>query len=293
MLASLQRWQVWLSNRWRHVRPSEGPGFLRALLRYELRRGRPCRALQTGRSAPYLSVLYPSCRPHKAMLELSLRSLCKVGFPIARLCLLNDCDQPLLAEDIADLRLIWPALEVLPSREGLRLDTPRILAELEGLRQLSDALAPDSWVMKVDSDTLFLDARLFRRVMAYEGALFGHPVVNPRGSDNLFAQGGAMFFRVRLLRRMVRSSTVLPLLRTCWRAGRPLDRCPEDNFLFKLAAGLTDQIQLERFMFGMEPPFDLKRLDGESMIHFEDTHKRHMLDYAETMGLGVPSRPLL
>lgn len=144
---------------------------------------------------PIIHAVYFSCGAHAAYLEYSLRSLAQVNESrIAAVHIGEDPDDPLTPDVRARL-----AVSGLPLRfgqwgkvTGYGEDT--IVSELRAFCEIAGTVETGDWLMKVDSDVLFLNGDLFDQMAHCHGEMVGQRE-RAWGSAYQYAQGGVYFLR--------------------------------------------------------------------------------------------------
>ena len=113
-----------------------------------------------------ITAIYFSCHGHFGMLEMSLQSLLSHASHLQKIWVYEDASDPFTASERMALRSKCPNLSLTsgPRVTGWGYET--LLRELAAFRQIADdpAVTATRWIMKLDSDVLFLNDKLFSHV---------------------------------------------------------------------------------------------------------------------------------
>jgi hypothetical protein len=237
-----------------------------------------------------IHAVYFSYNKHFWILLCSLQSLKRLEIPfIGNIYIYYDRTGPFSKKQWNLLRQIYPNLIARRSRFRLRRGLDRICSELIAFKEINSEIGGDDYLVKLDSDILFLSDNIFKVVIESEMDLVGqYPnVAIPKFK---YTQGGCYFMSNRIISKMIRTSffkTVMkttrimkrevpkPHLRASWRW------LPEDAFMYNLMEQNTNKIQFIDFYFPVAARWGKITLEDRerySVIHFERRYnKRQML----------------
>lgn len=153
------------------------------------------------RSAPMCSspvglhVVYFSCGAHAEYLELSLRSLARVASGwLGSVYVGEDPDDPLPQSARDRLTSLYLPLHFRQWGKVTGYGAETVISELKAFRDVARELPDNHWLMKVDSDVLFLNNSILSGSCRWQGDLVGQRE-RYWGRDHRYAQGGVYFLR--------------------------------------------------------------------------------------------------
>ena len=239
-----------------------------------------------------------ACSKHFELLRIALQSLSKWAIPIAQITICMDKNDPLSGEERRTLQS-EARYQLKFQRTAHPMSTPGprvILSELHAFRDLAAQMRPKDFLLKFDSDVIFLSDAIFRFVADARAEAVGTCVtdVHPTLQDK-FMQGGSYFIAGSALRAIVDT----------WITGigfsllRRHSYLSEDQFMSSLLRRNGIQIVYNTFIYSdavlAEPGLDDKALDmrlpkipkAASVLHFEG-NKSNMRRTAERL---IPDLP--
>lgn len=151
--------------------------------------------------------LYFSYAPDFAYLHLSLRTL-RAAVPtelVGGIVLVEDQKGPFDAAQIAQLKAVWPSLQVLPIRD-FEWGSPRSThAELQLFKQVCAQMPdPRDLLVKVDSDVLFMPNSKWECLLRSTASAIG----DGHYLQHRFAQGGLYMIRREVIQAVFATTTV-------------------------------------------------------------------------------------
>jgi len=154
----------------------------------------------------------------------------------------------------------------------------RILSQLYAFRQAIKEMNSNSYLVKCDSDLVFLSRNIFQRVKELECDLIGHPI----GLLFKHTQGGCYFLSCSIVKRILLGNVSSILDSTCkLKRHRPLRRCPEDAFFYTFVSTLRGTIKFVNFHVNRKKTdsFAIGNNDQYSVIHFRNRPRefRHQI----------------
>ena len=201
--------------------------------------------------------VYFSCGAHAAYLELSLRSLARVrGSFVGRVYIGEDPDDPLSSEDKTRLGAIGLPLSYGSWGKVTGYGETTILSELQAFRDVAAGMNANDWIVKVDSDVLFLNNSAFGYAQ--------HQVADLVGNKELawgafpYSQGGCYFLRagwvcqsgamefgeVRAMAKdVLHRFHLIAENKNKWR----MPQCPEDAFMHQFVGDRGGRIRLSNY----------------------------------------------
>ena len=152
-----------------------------------------------------ITAIYFSCHGHFGMLDMSLQSLLSRGSHLQKIWVYEDASDPFTASERMALRNKCPNLSLTtgPRVTGWGYET--LLRELAAFRRIAHdpAVTATGWIMKLDSDVLFLNDRLFSQVARCNADIFGQPFRHSSGLT--YVQGGCYFIATHFVDTLVSS----------------------------------------------------------------------------------------
>lgn len=218
--------------------------------------------------------IYFSCHGHFAMLDASLRSLLKNGARrLRRIYIYEDDSDRFTSMEKAELCGSSTIVTVVtgPRVSGWGVDT--LLRELALFRKiLQEHVEPGArWIMKLDSDVLFLNDNVFRLVAACDADVVGQPCAHRAGLT--YAQGGCYFLATHFAARLVGVPVADAIQKLSKQLELPVYRLPEDASIFKLAQHSGARVLFSDFYLPKEriPTFVPSSQEEACLIHFESS----------------------
>ena len=178
-----------------------------------------------------LHLLYAICREDLAILQHSLESVLRsLSYKPDSITFLQDCASPLAEVERADIRDRVPCATEFPiSSYPLVKGVGRILSQLDQYIALATLASPTAWILKLDSDILFLGDRHVLDAETSGADLFGQ--IEAWHAPFVYAQGGCYFLRVGMVSRWADCPMMPSLREAAWRTNKvSIDTTPEDSF---------------------------------------------------------------
>ena len=139
--------------------------------------------------------VYFSYQPDFDYLVLSLKSLVANVKSVKRVYVFMDQKKPFSEDEMATLRSIYPEIRFNPVYGFSWASIETTLAELNSFTQVAQECEPDDFVVKVDSDILFLRSDKLARISGSKSQVVG----DTRFVDYQFMQGGLYLMRARVV----------------------------------------------------------------------------------------------
>lgn len=219
--------------------------------------------MTTGR----IHFLFFSCGSHMPYLELALRSLERVRGPcLGRIFVGEDPDDPIGGEGKARLKGLGSDIVCACWGKVTGYGVTTVVSELAAFRDVAAQVDKADWIAKVDSDVLFLNDKIFRRVTRMNSDLVGHEELAWR--PFAYSQGGCYFLRAafvpclddldegavtREADRLLSRFHDVAAAKDMWK----MPQCPEDALIHRLVTARHGRIKLEHYYL---PLWQLQRL---------------------------------
>ena len=240
-----------------------------------------------------------TCKRHFEFLRIALYTLGIQAPPVKEVNIFIDKADPFDTSQCKLLRseLRYPLIfhqTVFPmSWAGAQV----ILNELDGFRQLVTQIKTQDFLVKFDSDVIFLSDAIFHFVASCEAGAVGTAISHLHPSNYVYDyfQGGCYFISGANLRAMLD----LPITGTALGLWSKCSNLPEDHFMCELLRKCSTKIAYEHFLhsdsFIEEPALDEKGLQSQlrripstaSVLHFEGK-KINMRRIAERLFPSLP-----
>jgi hypothetical protein len=207
--------------------------------------------------APLLHFLYFSCGAHVHYLRLSLQSLARVqGSFLGGVYVGMDPDDPINPEDRATLEGIGLPLQFKEWGKVTGYGELTVVSEMAAFRDVADKVAGDDWIVKVDSDVLFLSDWIFHHVRRQNRDLVGHK--ERAWGTFAYSQGGCYFLRASFVPSLkgigqvevhtaadtlLREFHNVAAAKGMWK----MPQCPEDALFHRLVEQHQGRIKLVRY----------------------------------------------
>jgi hypothetical protein len=163
----------------------------------------------------------------------------------------------------------------------------RILSQLYAFRKAIKEMSSTSYLVKCDSDLVFLSRKIFQKVKELKCDLVGHPV----GLSFTHTQGGCYFLSGSIVKRILLSNVSRIFNSTCkLKEHRPLRKCPEDAFFYTFVSSLRGTTEFVRFHVSRKNIDSLViREDNQySILHFRKRPREFRFQIWKQIG-GKPS----
>jgi hypothetical protein len=271
------------------------------LLGYDLRNSLRPRARQYEHTHGQ-SLFFPlcfACSKHFELLRIALRSLNNWALPIKEITIYMDKKDPFSAEQrhLLQTETQYP-LKFQRTIYPMSPPGPRVvLNELHAFRRLAEQMRARDFLLKFDSDVIFLSDSIFKFVLNAGAQAVGTCVteVHPTLHDK-FMQGGSYFIVGSALRKLVDTS----IATTGFSLLRRHTYLSEDQFISTLLHRSGAKIIYNTFIYSdailAEPGLDDIILDSRllvipktaSVLHFEG-NKSNMRRAAERLIPDLPA----
>jgi hypothetical protein len=233
-----------------------------------------------------ISAVYFSCHGHFGMLDLSLQSLLAHGSHLKNIWIYEDASDPFSASERAALRGASSIIRLItgPRVTGWGYET--LLRELAAFGHVAHDPAESAtcWLMKLDSDILFLNSKILSQVAQCNADIFGQPFRHPSGLA--YTQGGCYFVATNFVDTLV-NAPLTPVMRALsHRLNRRLSDLPEDASIFAIAqsqgarAAFGDYYLPHQRIASFSPSTD----EEASVIHFESNLDRTIRQHMPRIG---------
>jgi hypothetical protein len=176
------------------IRIKQAPRFIREVAERSqvLRRPAPRRAR--------FQLCFFTCRSYFAYLYCSLHSLkASLGDTRYSVLVFSDTDQPLSAAQVEAVQALVPDSRVIPWPKSMGRGADQIGNIWRAYALAADEVEDDDFVVRVDSDVFFFNARIFDAVQRCDADLIG----DGHFIDFEYCQGGVYFVRASAVRRVV------------------------------------------------------------------------------------------
>lgn len=245
-----------------------------------------------------------------AYLQLALQSLARLALPSLRnVYVYSDCSKPIDAGERPRLSRSVPfSITWRTTRHptiGWGVGT--ILAELDAFAEIAREVPAHDYLVKCDSDILFVSDAIFRALRSGEACAAGQCIESLHhgifGSESF--QGGCYFLRAGVVSHLLRLSLSVALRETAQRSRYSPFGLPEDRIVSTLVRRAGIPIHFEELYFtdmsylrsaGFSAPELVARLRADapkrSVIHFE-LCKQHMAAVYAEVALITSSLPLM
>jgi hypothetical protein len=167
----------------------------------------------------------------------------------ASVTFLQDCASPLSDVECAELRDVVSCRSEFPVSAFPLVKGPgRVLSQLDQFIALAASASPTDWILKLDTDILFLGTRHLALAEASSADLFGH--LEDFHAPFHYAQGGCYFLRAGMVRRWARTP-LLPAMRdAAWRTKKTsIANAPEDATFAQWTRRAGGRVELGSFYF--------------------------------------------
>lgn len=230
-------------------------------LRYALLRSDPKAA-----SARY-HFLYFSYAPDFACLHLSLRTL-RAAVPtemIGGVVVAEDQKAPFDRSQLAQLKAIWPSLQIFPIRDFEWGSPCSTHAELELFKQVCAQMPdPRDLLVKVDSDVLFIPNRKWCRLLRSTASAIG----DGHYLQHRFAQGGLYMIRREVIQSVFAATTVSDVERVA----HEIDSVGEDMAISRMLSDADQPFFFTRMMLFPDEYGPLRTLRSLTRLEFMALH---------------------
>jgi hypothetical protein len=197
-----------------------------------------------------LHLLYSVCRKDLPLLRCSLASVLRAlpSGPVS-ITFLQDCASPLAEAERAELRDLVSCRTEFPISSFPLVKGPgRILSQLDQYLALAAWVPPTAWIVKLDTDILFLGNRHLAEARASGADLFGQ--VEDFHTPFLYAQGGCYFLRAGMVSRWARRPLMAMLREAAWRTKKiSIGSTPEDALFALWTRRAGGRVELGSFYF--------------------------------------------
>lgn len=246
---------------------------------------------QIQKGPPLIHFFLPTYAGHFSYLLLSLKSLLALNFPyLGKIYVYQNPGAPFSQKQIEQLRLlVGDRLVIGFLSQRYRISLSRVWWNLAAWREIEPQIGPEDWLVKCDSDILWIRPSVLEQVQKSDWELVGHACdAYLHYSGFVFCQGGLYFLRASLLPRL-RAQRLWSLLKVKLPAliehYDPIRFCPEEAAAYLAVVGVGARIHLSKLY--------LESLDGvstagelESVVHYEGTlTKDDMIRDAAKLGL--------
>lgn len=248
-----------------------------------------------------------TCAKHFRYVRLALLSLARLGIPIKKVFLYVDRADPFSEIEGAAIRVDHGG-QLLPiAMRNTRHDmswggAKVILNEMIAYREIVSQMTADDYLVKIDSDVLFVNKGAFDFVAENEPDAFG---TRPYYRKDSYMQGGCYFIKGASLERIV-NARIEPTVSAC--ANGNLDEVAEDFVISELLKQSGARLDFGDFLHfdanfvasGADKAVLQATLDSlplsASVIHFEGdssgrTDKSNMRTVAELLMGELPENP--
>ena len=233
-----------------------------------------------------ITAIYFSCHGHFGMLDISLQSLLTHGSYLQKIWVYEDASDPFTASESMTLRSRSPNISLItgPRVTGWGYET--LLRELAAFRQIAHDPAESStrWIMKLDSDILFLNGKLLSQVARCDADIFGQPFTHPAGLT--YVQGGCYFITTDFIDRLVSSHLTAVMRALSVRLNKRLFELPEDASIFAIAQRQGARVVFSDYYLPHKriPGFVPSSEEEASVIHFESNLDRSLRQHMPRIG---------
>lgn len=122
-----------------------------------------------------IHAVYFSSRTHFQYLILSLKSLIELHSPyIHNIFVYIDKIAPLSEKQIEVLHTISPQIDIRETHNIVGSGKDYIVSEIIAFEEVAQGIPPHDYIMKVDSDIIFLHDDIFYEVIISKNILIGH-----------------------------------------------------------------------------------------------------------------------
>lgn len=232
---------------------------------------------------PHRPLFFPvcfTCGKHFRFVRLALLSLAKCNVPIKRISIFMDRGDPLSILQRQQLQAECPHQIDFPlTQYPMASWGPKVqLSELQAYRAVAKEMSSYDFLVKFDSDVIFISSRIFELAADSQMAAIGTPVSKLHESElsEDYMQGGCYFIRAKELKQI----TAIPVARSSL-APSKWGEIPEDQFFSSLLRRCGAKPGYDNFLYfdpifiasGVERSQLLSRLkampETAGVLHFE------------------------
>jgi hypothetical protein len=225
----------------------------------------PCRATdsQTGNGTHFFHPVCFTCGKHFRFVRLALISLGKCEARIKQIYIYMDTGDPLSIAECEQLRTEsqYP-ISFRLTKYPMSSWGPKVqLSELRAYREIAEQMSAGDFLVKFDSDVLFLSNRIFQFVANSEAGSVGTHVSKLHGSEGHeeYMQGGCYFIGAKELCAIIS----IPVARSTF-APTKWDEVPEDQFFSSLLRRCGVKPLYNDFLY-FDPVFIASRTDDNQL----------------------------
>jgi len=241
--------------------------------------------------------VYFSCRRDFKYLILSLKSLAKLNSEyIHKVYLYIDKKDFLSEEEITKLKGIT-LLSIVLRKTKYRMTwggQKLLINELTAFNEINGEISDKDYIVKVDSDILFVSDKIFKDVVETNYDLIGRVSALAISLNTIFVSGACYFLRNSIITVITNYPIYRVVKKTSKMLARGIINLPEDSMVYNLVKTHTDSIRIDPLIGGyylhylqIEKGVTAEEKKSCCVIHFSSAKDRmnKMLEYAKKSGI--------